>query len=534
MSRRSVALVLFVSCVLALIPAVEAGAATTTVTSTFAGTISSTMTVNNGTNTGSIPAGTPYTGTLTFDGSQAPAPVAYGGGTHTAYTFTNLAFTIGSSTANSGPGTIDVYDNLTSASGYPNGDSVYVNFAGVAPSGLLAGAAFNWMGLALLDPSGVAVTGGALPADLSTAAFPTHFSEFNFGTRGTPWGAGNTSMIQTLSTLSSTGGTTSCAGSNAVVTAYVARNPGYIVVNGGLNLLDHLWTTNLNATNTTFLGGLVNWYQTGLIVSYTGTTDPNGCILDHLTVSPAVTVSTSSLPAGTAGLAYQADVTAAWGVAPYTLGVSGLPAGLSFDGARIIGTPAAVGTFTVHVTAADANGVTAAKDLVLTVADQPITFAPVLASGTVGTPYSASLSATGFGPFTFTATGLPAGLTLNGSTISGTPSLAGSFNVGLTATDAAGATVSASATLSIAAGSGSYTVVDEGRGKITAIGPNGSYLMVGGKTLIWDSSTRIIVNTPNGERNVIDGFVTVGMKVQWKGLRDKATNTVLTRQLEIN
>ena len=36
------------------------------------------------------------------------------------------------------------------------------------------------------------------------------------------------------------------------------------------------------------------------------------------------------------------------------------------------------------------------------------------------------------------------------------------------------------------------------------------------------------------ERHVLDSFVKVGMKVQWKGLRDKATNTVLTSQIEIN
>lgn len=55
---------------------------------------------------------------------------------------------------------------------------------------------------------------------------------------------GTTPPVQTVS------------GANAVITAYVARNPGYIVVNGGQNLLDHLWTTNLTPANTTFLGGL--------------------------------------------------------------------------------------------------------------------------------------------------------------------------------------------------------------------------------------------------------------------------------------
>ena len=539
MKTRTAALAALASAVaIAVVPATSADAATTT-TVTFAGTTSSTMSVNDGTNTGSIPAGTPYTGTLTYDAGQVPTPVSYNGGTHTVYAFTNLAFTIGTSTANSGPGRIDVYDNLTTGIGYPNGDSVYVNFGGVAPSGLLAGAKFNWMGLALLDPTGAAVTAGALPEPLSSAAFRTIFSEFNYGTRGTPWGAGNTSTIQSLSSVGdgtvtpppapvtfaptlpgatvgsaysasfapASGGTGSftysasglpgglalsgttvsgtpsaagtypitltatdsgghsasatldlvvadasvpCTGSDGVITAYVPRSPGFIEVNGGLNLLDHLWTTNLNATNTTFLGGLTDWYQTGSIVSWSGTTDASGCILDHATISPAVTVATTSLPNGTTGSAYQASPSAAWGVAPYTLDVSGLPAGLSFDGSTISGTPLAAGTWTVTVNAHDAVGGSA----------------------------------------------------------------------------------SAALTLTVVAG-GNYTVKDESQGKITAIAPDRSYLMVGNKKLIWNATTRITVNTAAGELHQIDSSVSVGMRAQWKGLRDRATNTVLTSQLEI-
>lgn len=72
----------------------------------------------------------------------------------------------------------------------------------------------------------------------------------------------------------------------------------------------------------------------------------------------------------------------------------------------------------------------------------------------------------------------------------------------------------------------------ENKGKITAIGPG--CLFVGPKKLIWDANTIIIVNTPDGELHVIDSFVKVGMRVQWRGLRDKATNTVLTTKLEVN
>jgi hypothetical protein len=434
-----------------------AGAATSQ--TTFAGTITSTMSVNDGTNTGSIPAGTPYTGTLTYDGAQTPAPAAYGGGTHTVYTFDNLAFTIGTSTANSGPGRIDVYDDLTTSTSYPTGDSVYVNFAGVAPSGLLAGAAFNWMGLALLDRTGAAVTGGALPADLEGASFGTRFSEFNFGTRGTKWGAGNTSTIQSLTSLTT-------AGTQPPPPAPIAFSP--------------------------------------------------------------------SLPDGTAGVAYSASFAAATGgTGSFTYDATGLPAGLSLSGTTVSGTPTATGTFDVTLTATDAAGASSSHTVALTIADQPIAFAPSLPAGTVGSPYSARLSASGFGPFTFDAQGLPAGLSLSGDTISGTPTAAGSFPVVLTATDAAGVTRSAQVTLTVAAG-GNYTIKDESRGKITAIDLDAGYLMVGTKKLIWNASTTIIVNTPDGERHVIDGFVKVGMKVQWKGLRDRATNTVLTSQIEVN
>ena len=322
-----------------------------------------------------------------------------------------------------------------------------------------------------------------------------------------------------------------CSGKNAVESAYVARNPGFIVVNGGLNLLDHLWTTNLNASNTTFLGGLVNWYQTGLILDYAGTVDPNGCVLTSLTVKPAVTIETALLPDATAGLAYSAPIAVSWGVPPYAVTVSGLPAGMAFDGANVTGVPAAVGSFTVSVTAIDAVGASASKSLPLTVADQPITFAPTLPNGMVGSAYSATLSASGFGPFLYGATGLPAGLALAGNTISGTPATAGTFTVLLTATDAAHAVSTAQVSVTISPRA-KYSIPDEGKGRITAVGSN--YLMVGTKKLIWNSTTMIIVNTPNGVIHVIDSFVKAGMKVQWKGLRDKTTNTVLTSKLEVN
>ncbi|MFD4676882.1 M4 family metallopeptidase [Lentzea sp. NPDC058450] len=66
-------------------------------------------------------------------------------------------------------------------------------------------------------------------------------------------------------------------------------------------------------------------------------------------------------------------------------------------------------------------------------------------SSQVGTAVSLPLSASGgTAPYTWSATGLPAGLSVNGSTISGTPTTAATSNVTVTATDSAGKTGSAS------------------------------------------------------------------------------------------
>ena len=83
-----------------------------------------------------------------------------------------------------------------------------------------------------------------------------------------------------------------------------------------------------------------------------------------------------------------------------------------------------------------------------------------------------------------------------------------------------------------AAAAANYTLRDESQGRITAIDANG--LFVGTKKLVWNASTVIKVNTPKGTRTVIDSFVKAGMKIQWKGLRDPATGTVLLTKVEIN
>ncbi|HUQ59922.1 M4 family metallopeptidase [Lentzea sp.] len=76
-------------------------------------------------------------------------------------------------------------------------------------------------------------------------------------------------------------------------------------------------------------------------------------------------------------------------------------------------------------------------------------------SSTVGTAVSLPLSASGgTAPYTWSATGLPAGLSVNGGTISGTPTTAGTSNVTVTAQDSTGRSGSASFSWTVGTGGG--------------------------------------------------------------------------------
>jgi hypothetical protein len=153
-----------------------------------------------------------------------------------------------------------------------------------------------------------------------------------------------------------------------------------------------------------------------------------------ITIDPALTITTSSLPAGTVGSTYSAILVASGGTPPYRWAVTSgsLPAGLTLSGATIAGTPTAAGTsnFTVRVTDSGQQAKQAALSLVVVPGSLTITTTS-LPAATVSTAYSQTLSASsGTPPYTWAiASGnLPPGLTLSGATITGTPSTIGTSN----------------------------------------------------------------------------------------------------------
>ncbi len=222
----------------------------------FQGVTSSDMVVNDGVTSGTVPAGTAFSGTVTYDDAQSAAPTSFEGGTLSEYAFSSMTLTMAGSTVSFGPGAIDVYDNLVSfpGAGYPSGDSVYVNFTsgiantmGVAPNATVDGVTFNTFGLAFLDPSATAVVNGALPADLSASMSSNMFAEFNFGTSGQPFGAGNTSMIQTLTSVGPTNSSAPAGGDDVSL----ARGTGSIKSVNAAKGLVIVGTSTLHVTKFT-------------------------------------------------------------------------------------------------------------------------------------------------------------------------------------------------------------------------------------------------------------------------------------------
>ncbi|MEH3114073.1 Ig-like domain-containing protein [Pedobacter terrae] len=190
-------------------------------------------------------------------------------------------------------------------------------------------------------------------------------------------------------------------------------------------------------------------------------TDAKGCKATatySLTVTAALVLAPGALPEGVTGTVYPTQIipAAIGGTGPYTYTATGVPPGLAFNPTtrEITGTPTQPGTYTIPVTVVDANGNTLISNYTVKITDPLLLPAASLADGTTGTVYTTQIipSATGgTTPYTYSATGLPPGLTFNPSTraITGTPTTTGSYSVPVTVTDADGKTVTTNYSINI-------------------------------------------------------------------------------------
>jgi phosphatidylserine/phosphatidylglycerophosphate/cardiolipin synthase-like enzyme len=190
------------------------------------------------------------------------------------------------------------------------------------------------------------------------------------------------------------------------------------------------------------------------------------------TTANTVSVTSPGNKTGTTGTAASLQISASDSASGQTLTytANGLPAGLSISSSTglISGTPTTSGSYTTVVTATDTTGQAAEAAFNWTVSGSSgsgntVTVTnPGSHTGTVGTAVSLQISASDSASgqtLTYSATGLPAGVSISSSTglISGTPTTAGTSSVTVTAKDTTGASGSASFTWTISSSGGGCT-----------------------------------------------------------------------------
>ena len=158
-----------------------------------------------------------------------------------------------------------------------------------------------------------------------------------------------------------------------------------------------------------------------------------------------LTITTSSLPAATQGVAYLATLAATGGALPYTWSVvsGSLPTGLTLNPTgEISGMPSAPGNFnfTVQLTDSVSSQVTAGLGISVHQGSTLRILTQSLPPGPANQSYYVTLSASGgVQPYTWSVQGsLPAGLSLSpAGVISGTPTTQGNSNFTVKVTDSA-------------------------------------------------------------------------------------------------
>ncbi len=319
----------------------------------------------------------------------------------------------------------------------------------VAPGGVVSGSSCA----AYLAPE-INVQGGSTPTSIqdgSNTPNATDGSDFGSVNVGTP--------VDHTFTIQNTGSDTLTLGSNAVsITGSsdftVFAQPATTVAAGGSTAFTIRFapsTVMLRTATVHIANDDCDEGDYDFVISGTGT-------------CPTLTLD-DTLPDGTTGNPYSGSITVSGGGATsynwaLALGSNPLPPGLmlspsGFTGS-LTGTPTTAGTFDFTIRATDMNGCNAERAYQVVISCPTITVSPsTLPDGQVSVAYNQFIMASGGStPYTFgvTSGSLPDGLTLGSNgTLSGTPTVANTFNFTVTATDSHNCTGSQAYTVTIGA-----------------------------------------------------------------------------------
>ena len=281
---------------------------------------------------------------------------------------------------------------------------------------------------------------GSATAWAGNSNFPTGTNDFQAG-GAVRLGSGGAAGSITSKTLDLSGG--------AFDVSFDVK--GWTTIEGGITVT----VTGQTAQTVTYSSAMSGSFENKVLRFSAGTaattitlaTTAKRAFLDNIIVTKASSsvtppvISSSLTATGTVGTPFSYQITASG--SPTSFGAATLPAGLilnSTSGA-ITGTPTGAGTSNVTISATNSAG-TGSATLVITVnpsASAPVISSTLTQSGTVGSAFSYQISASG-SPTSYGGTGLPAGLSLDTTTgaITGTPTVAGTSNVSISATNGSG------------------------------------------------------------------------------------------------
>ncbi len=188
-----------------------------------------------------------------------------------------------------------------------------------------------------------------------------------------------------------------------------------------------------------------------------------------VTPGPLAITTVAPLFSGTVGVAYAQKFSASGGTPPYAWSItSGSTGGLMLDAASgaLQGTPQSAATLSFTIAVTDAAGAKASQSFSIIIQAPTLVLATgaPLPSGTAGAAYNQKIAASATGgtpPYTWSASGLPPGLSFDPGSLalSGTPTAAGNFQLALKVADAAGQSASRNVPIVIAPASLTITTV---------------------------------------------------------------------------
>ena len=370
--------------------------------------------------TSGLPAGLTLTpagvlsGTPSLSGSyQIVVTVASGGSTGLISLSLNI----------NGPITISNTSLPNATAGQPYGTIFLIASGGLGPP-------YSWSATGLPAGLNFSSVGTLYGTPTVAGSFPITFSATNSGVTG------SVTLTLTIAPAGALTITTTSLPNGSVDTSYAVN----FFATGGLG--NYSWSaTGLPPGLTMTAGGNLNGeptqqgtFSVTITVSSAGST---ASITLPLIIGPQMLVITTlSLPPGYVTHTYgPVTLTAINGSGSYEWSATGVPPGLTVTSAGVInGTPTAPGNYVVTISVVN-GGQTGNAMFDVLVTESPVSIGTTsLGVGILNLPFGPInlMAANGIGAYSWSASGLPPGISVTpGGVMSGTPSAAGVYSVGI-------------------------------------------------------------------------------------------------------